>query len=404
MAQPILILFTLALLVPFHIETWAYDAGSGEGSKAPPALVAKYITYAESAGDDKVLRDCHTVAPRCVALHYIDANRNYYTLDKNLVAVAHEDWWLHVPGYTDFTHRLKAPSGKNVAYLLNQSTPGVQAYWQSYIRRDYDPYDGLMADDTSPSLNLEFYGTGYESSQELTSDEQVVSMHEAFAEKLTHRNGRPFMVVQNTVNPNPFLVHGLAMIGHPPNVIGLVAEGVPVSDGKITTWYPSLLDIMAQVNRTRGFLVLLSYGSGGHAGDRYAHIGTMWLGYSPGHEVSWEDLADNDDLAAWPEETIYPTQPLQSMSNGNGDLTVAFQVWRREFRTCYLRGRYWGHCAALVNTNTSPAPIQNSWLTQRYSNTIEVRGGDVEDPRARVVLAPLQTTIPANGALLLYGK
>lgn len=416
MAPPVRALLILALTLlcesfaspaqcaPYHIETWAYDSGSGEGSKAPAALVARYITFAESVGDDKVLRDCHTVAPRCVALHYIDPNRNYYTVDKTLVSVAQENWWLHIPGYDDSPHRLKAPLRKDVAYLLNQWVPGVQAYWQSYTRRYCDGYDGLMADDTAPSLNLQVYGTGYRSSDELTSDAQVVSMHQAFAAKMTHRNGRPFLIVQNTVNPNPYLEHGLQMIGRPPNVIGLVTEGVPVSYGAITPWYSSLLDIMALVNKTPGFLAILSYGSGGHANERFVHTATIWLGYSPGHEVSWEDLAGNDDLSAWPEETIYPEQPVQSMSKNNLDVVVTFQVWRREFRRCSIRGSYWGRCAALVNTNALPIPIRPSWLTQRYSNTIKVIGGDVQDPSARVVLGPLQTTIPAHGALLLYGK
>ncbi|MGZ3517620.1 MAG: hypothetical protein ACXVAM_10635, partial [Vulcanimicrobiaceae bacterium] len=50
---------------PYHIETWAYDNASAQGSTASPALVSQYVTYAESGGGAKALTDCHTVAPGC---------------------------------------------------------------------------------------------------------------------------------------------------------------------------------------------------------------------------------------------------------------------------------------------------------------------------------------------------
>ncbi|MGZ3553893.1 MAG: hypothetical protein ACXWNK_17845 [Vulcanimicrobiaceae bacterium] len=390
---------------PYHIETWAYDNASAQGSTASPALVSQYVTYAESGGGAKALTDCHTVAPGCKAVLYIDANRVYVGENKtNIMPVAKENWWLHSRGYTDSAHRLRVIIGSHIGYLLNQSSPEVQGFWKSYLRTHDDAYDGLMADDTSAGVSEEFYGTGYTSSQEITTDSQVVSMHQAFAAQLVHNSGRPFYVIQNGVNPNPYLPHGLQMIGNPSNISGLVTEGHPLyGNGRVNSWYPNLLDVMAQVNRTSGFIVLLSYGSGGHASDRYIQTATMWLGYSPGHEVDWENLAGNNDLAAWPEETIYPTQAVQTMSTGNTNLIVANKVWRREFRACYLRGRYWGRCAALVNLNGYSVSVQSSWLTQAYTRTIQVVGGDVQNPGAAVTLGAKQTWIPANGALLLYG-
>ena len=394
-----------AASAPFHIETWAYDDGSGEGSKAPPQLVARYVTYAESGGDDKVLTDCHTVAPRCKAIHYLNASRIYLDDDKvRIVPVAQETWWLHVPGYTDSAHRLAPSLREHVANLLNQSTPAVQAYYQRYARTTYDAYDGLMLDDSGASVAAIVAGSGYKTSREITTDEQVIAMHQALAAKLTHRDGRPFSIAQNTVNPNPYLPHGVEMIGDPPNVIGLVSEGAPLSNGDVNRWYAGLLDVMARVQKRPGFIVLLSYGSGGVPKERYFHTATIWLGYEPGHLVDWEDLADTTDLAVWPEETIYPMQPLQSMTKSNADLSVSGNVWRREFASCYLKGKYWGRCAALVNFTPSPVSIAPSWLTQPYTNTIQVVGGTMQDPNAAVTLAPLQSSIPANGAILLYGK
>ncbi len=390
---------------PNHIETWAYDAGSGEGSTATPELVARYVTYAESAGDDKVLRDCHTVAPRCTALHYLNANRVYLDQDlTDILPVSRETWWMHAPGFSDNAHRLAAPLGKHVANILNQSDPGVRRFFQQYARTAYDAYDGLMLDDAAPGVAGTFYGSGYRSSQEIAGDEQVLAMHQALAKELTHRDGRPFVIVQNSVNPNPYLPHGLEMIGDPKNVAGLIAEGVPLSNGEVTKWYADLLDVVARVQQRPGFIVLLSYGSGGIPAERYLHTATIWLGYSRGHIVDWEDLGDNADLAVWPEETIYPMQPLQSMTKSNADLAVADHVWRREFASCYLKGTYWGRCAAVVNLSGVAVPVQSAQLMQKYTNMIQVVGGTVQDRNAAVTLGPLQSSIAANAALLLYGK
>ncbi len=391
---------------PFHIETWGYDEQGGEGSNASPSVVAQYLTYAESAGGNKVLNDCHTVAPYCKAMHYDDPNRQYMGTSSGYFAAAKgENWYLHAPGYSDSSHRLSAClSGGRCAYLPNQSLPAVQAYFRNEMQGYGNNYDGVFMDDTGAGLAQQVYGTGQSSSQEITSDSQNLAMHQAMASAYTHVDGSPYLVVANTTSDNPWLPSGFGLLGNPGNAIGAVAEGTPIYGGGITSHYSSLLDRMAAVNKTSGFLTMLSYGSGTQM--RTVHIGTIWLGYAPGHEVSWEDFSRNNssDIAAWPEETIYPTQPVESMSSGNGDLLVTTNVWRREFSACYLRGQYWGRCAALVNTNGSAVSVQSSWLKQSYTNTIQLVGGEVQDPNATVTLGALQSSIPAHGALLLYGK
>jgi hypothetical protein len=392
---------------PYHIETWAYDAWGTEGATAPATLVARYVTYAESIGNDKVLTDCHTVAPRCKAIRRIDTSRDYtYEDPSGIIAASRESWWLHQAPYSDFSHRLRATLGGHIAYTTNQNVPAVQSFWRSYINRQYSAYDGLMLDDMSPNIPELVYGTQATSVTELKTDLQVISMRETFARAMTRSNGSPWYIVENGVNPNPYLTRGLQRLQTPPNVHGLISEGVPVRNGVISSWYRNLLDLMWQVNGTPGFIVLLSYGRGtaANVSDRYVHTATIWLGYSPGHEVSWEDLEGGTRLNVWPEETIYPATPVQSMTTGNTNLLVQPNVWRREFRTCYMRGALWGHCAALVNTNSVAVGLRSTWLTQTYTNQIRVVGGDVQDSTAAVTLGTKPTSIPANGAVLLYGR
>jgi hypothetical protein len=94
--------------------------------------------------------------------------------------------------------------------------------------------------------------------------------------------------------------------------------------------------------------------------------------------VVWPDLEEKtDNLPIWPEDLIYPSQPLQSMVAGHRDLQVATGVYRREFARCYKRSVYFGQCASLVNATSSPIKVKQSWLLQSYHHTITVVGGDV---------------------------
>jgi hypothetical protein len=172
--------------------------------------------------------------------------------------------------------------------------------------------------------------------------------------------------------------------------------------------------------------VPLSYGQAGAADQdqsRRVQEATILLGYSPGHLVDWADLEQgSSDLAVWPEEGIYPTDPLESMSapggsgclagtgvvcstGGHNDLQVAPGVYRREFGDCYEQSASVGACAAIVNTTASPVTVPASWLTQVYGHQVTLDGGDVQSggtvELTGAPFTPGATTIPAHDATLL---
>ena len=161
----------------------------------------------------------------------------------------------------------------------------------------------------------ELYPSGYETSNELTTDAQVASGESLLAAALTHNDGTPFVQVDNGISPNHYLPPGFNRLNNA-GVTGLVAEGVPVSGGSFTGYYDTMLDEMAYINtQASRFMVLLGTDGSGSLQARRDQAATILLGYSPGHEVSWSNLNQNStDLAIWPEEGIYPTQPVQSMS------------------------------------------------------------------------------------------
>ncbi len=431
---------------PVHTETWAYDdaygGGCNGGHGASSSLVREWLTYAETncgPGVTKALRDCHAVETSyCTVFEYLDAS---VVWSENPIRSApwSESWWLHEPGYGDAAHRLTDTSPMyGIGYWLNQSNAAADQWVASYARSRYPAWDGLMLDETAASLRAQFYRPGhpsneqYLSSQELSTDSALVTAHEQLASLLRHEDGTWFTQVDNGVGTNPSLPTTLPLLNHPPPVVGLISEGHPWERG-FAPDYSTLLDVMAYIARQPDdFIVLLSYDSQGTQQAREVQEATVLLGYEPGHVVSWANLEqDNNDLSVWPEEGIYPTNPVQSMTMPRGRVCLAGQgavcrfgghtdllvargvsaedpaagVYRREFRDCYNRGVWFGRCAAIVNDTAGSVTVRKSWLSASYRHVITMQGGDVQSggtidvTGARLVFGA--TRIPPGGALLL---
>jgi hypothetical protein len=397
-------------------------------------LVRQWVTYAESncgpGGDAKALSDCHSgSAVFCNVIQYLDTNWIYVNGSPPLAsfdAAASGSWFQHTPGSPTTPITSSAYGG---GHLINQSNPAVQSFFQSYVRTNYNADDGLMMDDQSASLSSQLYDSpcGCASSHEVRSDAALQSAHGAMSAAMKHSSGQRFTQIDNTLPPNPYLPQGLGMLDKSTGVDGLVAEGEPENDGTLDPYYSTLLDQIAQVdNTTSSFVVPLSYGQAGASSQqqsRRVQEATILLGYSPGHLVDWADLEQgSSDLAVWPEEGIYPTDPVQSMSapggsgclagtgevcstGGHNDVQVAPGVYRREFGACYDQGNRFGPCAAIVNTTGSPVTVKSSWLTHSYAHQITFDGGDVQSGgtinAAGTAFTPGSTTVGAHDATLL---
>ena len=467
--------------VPKHVETWAYDdstlATYPNGSKdcnggydTNTKQVQQWLSYAEVAcgipppsyngAASKASYDCHASGVSyCKVIDYVDPNIMYPSASSQwngangcggFNSQASESWFLHNPGgaILNGTSRLYQPQGAT-GYYDNISNPSVQSYYQRWVQCNFDADDGLFVDDTAAGLigafgdstycqQAQVQQSGTCSSQEITSSGTLQKAHEDMANLLTHKNGSPFLQVNNGIGANPYQTSSIPLYNNPSSVIGQTSEGVPIVSGKIIIgqYFESLLDNMSWVDNTfNDFIVILSEDSAGSSTQslsRRVQAATDWLGYSPGHIVSWSDFeGNNTNLAIWPEEGIYPTQPVQSMGvagNANGQ-TGCFaaskygstctagghnnvqisgaptDVFRREFKQCYNQGKAFGACASIVNDSGSPVTISSSWLTQSYSHQITMVGGDVQSGGTvnltGASFSPGSTTIPAGDAMLL---
>jgi len=146
-------------------------------------------------------------------------------------------------------------------------------------------------------------------------------------------------------------------------------------------------------------------------------LAAFWLAYSEGHSVLWDNFnfsggaccGGKHSLAVYPEESIYPRNPIQPLktfhlnspsTNGSGcgsshgvggvqsfvvacgtlnDGRTPAGVYVREFRECYNFGKLigTGQCAVVMNTTNSAMSVRATWLTQSYTHSMTLNGGDV---------------------------
>lgn len=418
------VLISNTAVIPKHVETWAYD-DYNQGTTATSAMVGTWVSYAESLGGTKALTDCSGLGG-CDAVAYFDPNRIYSCSGCSIpiASAASENWWLHQPGFTDSAHRLTATdNGTDYAFFLNQSVQAVRDWLAQYVKDNLNSYDALMVDDTAAGTANAFFGTGFTSSNEITTDAQVVSMHQQLAAQLKHVDGTPFRQIDNSFTANAFLPHGFNLIDVPNGVESLLGEQVPLNGGTVTSYYSTLLDSLAYVNQnTAGKMVLLSTATAAPAAARRLHTATVLLGYEPGRVISWEDL-DSDGtsmpLQVYPEAGLYPTQPVQTMaaptgtgcldgssgtvctSGGHNTIQVATGVYRREFGQCYNQGTSIGRCAVIVNVSGSSVTFNQAWLQNTYANQMVMTGGTVQSGGTISFSASTPTTIPTSDALIL---
>jgi hypothetical protein len=405
--------------VPTHIPTWTFDDNCTGGLGASKSLVRRWVTYAVSGcgpRDHKAIHDCHgNGVAYCTDFVYLDAILVYHNnppVDRS----AHESWWLHQPGHTDRAHRLVFNTpGVGIGNMLNQSNRGVDAWFKSYVHKYDNDFDGLQLDDTAGSPSDQFYGSGFTKSNEISTVRGILAEHRDMAESLIHKNGQPFLQVDNGLSVNPFLKPAFPELNHPGSVVGLVAEDDPLNaSGTLVSYYSTLLDDMAYMDHMprNNFLVLLSYDPNGSLKARRVQAATELLGFNGGQIVSWSSLDQRSrDLQIWPEEGIYPTGPVESMGRpggrgclagsgkvcsrgGHRSLEVAGGVYRREFRQCYNRGVAFGSCAVIMNDTGHKVTVKARWLHLSYDHKIAMIGHEVQ----------AGGRINVNGAAFTAGK
>ncbi len=391
----------------------AFDEYFGEGASAASATVTQYVSYAEGGlGDAKATADCDSSATKnCLSVFYMDPNFLYASTGcisaeaQSVMTDSNEAWFVHETGFSDAAHRVAGSYTQNCSgttettrvYLLNDANPSVISFFQTYLRTNASAWDAYYMDDTSGRVLTQAYGPGggfcgnnppddyCTTTQEYPTDASVVAAHDTFATGMTNAGGTPMKFFMNGVGFSGSTVENLNILQGNSQYIGAVCENCVISTNVYRpTMYANVLTAMAQIDAIPGaaFVELNTgtepSGSPEELDQRIVTTAVAWLGYSPGQTVVSPNLEDNTNkLAVWPEDSIVPTEPVESMTSSAADIAVAPGVYVREFTQCYNAGVAIGQCAAVLNSTASAVTVQASWLKQKYTHILALTGGDI---------------------------
>ncbi len=428
--------------VPKHIATWAKDLYWGPGQNGSAAQLRQYVSYAQGGlGNAKASSDC-TGSNGCSSVFYFDPNMFYDTSAcgsvggdvAGIIKNADETWFVHLTGYSDAAHRLHGSynqtcSGKTITipvYAMNSYSTSMQSYYRSYFHTNAAAFNFFLMDDTSGQVLSQFYGAGggfcwnvlpshwCKNTQEMPTDASVAGEHDALANSLTHPNGTGMQGFYNGLDFANQQPNDLNIMQSSNHFIGALCEDCVVNSGVFRpTMYASVLNAMAKINALpQGSFVELNHGesalgSAAQIAQRTITTSMAWLGYREGHTIVYPDLeANTNNLAVFPENSIYPTGPLETMTSGAADIQVAPGVYRREFSTCYNAGTAIGPCAAIVNSTAGTVAVQAAWLKQTYGHVVSMSGGDIPNGGTvnltSVRFAANSTTLaPSQGLLIV---
>jgi hypothetical protein len=441
--------------VPLHVETWAgyHYGGVNEGAASPPSTIRKWVTYLDG-GWPFNRNVCDVPGHPCLTVDYINASNEYFGQCGYSEAVAAgglkqqgtlaESAWLHVKPPPTYANRIFnnlysrcTPASPNTGLFINKKSRtgagNALTFFNSFMLRKYGGRwpDYLMNDDITVYNNL--WPTGH-AAYEYSSWVDVTNAQAAFLGGEVNDKRLPQPLFFNGCGNNPAAVTGVSLIKMRPNIVGCITENNTGKDAIRNGRVVYSLDNCARVTLSAhgGIFVNGPDGDPGAIARRQATAFNM-LCYVPRREVFWEEPQFGSKFVnVFPEQGIYPMRPLQSMRipsrcpeeeialdgpgiayssnpcavHGHNDLLVAGaqNVFRREFSQCYNQGVAVGQCAVIWNVNDKPVTMLEGWLKQRYSRTMTMNGGTI-DERGTVAFRRFEArgyTIPAYDALFLF--
>jgi hypothetical protein len=441
--------------VPYHIETWVgYHYGNNEGNSSPISTLRKWATYVDGASPFSY-RVCNVVGHPCKSVVYVNMNNVYFgtcgysegavyggLTQQNTLA---ETAWVHKSSSLTYStrafghyHVVCANETANTQLWLNKKSikgPGnALAWFNSFYQRLFgsDVPDYYMNDDTNV---INYYEDG-QPVYEYKSWSDLQNAQATWMAGETNTHGVAQNTFFNGCNSNPYIEPAVTLVKARPNIVGCITEGNVSLDNVRNGRDVYSLDNCARVtlNSNGGIFVNGPDSESGVTARQQATAFNM-LCYVPGRVVEWEEAEWGGRYAnVFPEEGIYPTEPIQSMrmpsgcpdadipadgpgnngtngspcaNHGHNDLLVPHttNIYRREFARCYKQGVPVGRCAVVWNISDSSVTVGADWLSQRYTHKMTLNGGTIDEGGTATITTPYATagtSIAAYDALFLF--
>ncbi|MBV8147607.1 MAG: hypothetical protein JO092_00785, partial [Candidatus Eremiobacteraeota bacterium] len=124
------------------------------------------------------------------------------------------------------------------------------------------------------------------------------------------------------------------------------------------------------------------------------------LSYSPSSSILWEEFGTPSGFHVLPESLLVPLSPVVPAPASLSGLVQAGGAYGREYRQCFLAGKFVGPCAVAVNSDTG---MTHPFPFPQYTHTLTLSGSSVLDGGTVSTSGPAPPiNIPATEAVIAF--
>jgi hypothetical protein len=360
-----------------HVLTVDY-LGAPNGSTAVSwAAAAPYLSWAEAAPSNSAA--IHAAGIRTEL--YVDPNR------------AMTNSPMYSADETEFAHdcsgrRITTTLYNQTLYVMDATSSSLQNHFQQYTSSVPGTFDAVFEDDAGPLTDFtesKFSGTpcNYTDASWLSGGEAL-----------------------NASSALPVIFNGLSANGDQPispsiaflsgsNTIGGAMEGCYTSPTVVKatgstpgSWWADVENTEIQVAAQNKIFECYAKGAGPSASYTDARLyvyASFLLTYNPGASALWETFSTPTGFDVNPESGLVALDPKVPEPSSVSALQQPGGAFGREYGECYLRGKFVGPCAAVVNPDPGTSPV---FPFPQYRHTLVLSGSGVLDGGALATNGP----------------
>ena len=132
--------------------------------------------------------------------------------------------------------------------------------------------------------------------------------------------------------------------------------------------------------------------------ERIYVYASFLLSYDPGTSVLWEQYETPSRFHVEPESQLVALDPLSPSPHDVSGLLTPSGAYARQYRRCYIAGRFAGACAAAVN----PDGASHQFPFPGYRRTLVLSGGGILDGGQIAPNGPPPGDLPALSATIAF--
>ncbi len=379
------LLFCACLLlaaVPTHVQTADYYAGYAGTKAVPPQQAAQWLTWGET----------DTAGARQLAPYHVKTilyTNPYRIIPGEPMYTADESTFAHDCG----GNRIQTVEGHANQFLMNPESAQMRKLWTDYVAEHVREahFDAIFSDDAAGDAYVSALPCGYQVKDWL--DAMVTAQRQVGVPVIYNA----LSDYQNRGVSKEIALNASAFGGMMEECYSQLRPDTRATGWR---WYVAEQTELRMAAAGKHFFC---YGRDLTPADsaidsRLYTYASFLLTYDLATSVLWEYYQTPTRGHVMPETQLVALDPVRRI-HSVAELRVPGGLYIREYRRCYVSGKFFGACVAAVN----PDDDTRAFLLRGYSRTLALHGSGVFDGgTVSVDGAPPPATLGPRSAVIAF--